>query len=284
MDVYRAGQYALGYRIPNVGLLRFQFIGSNRDVWRLGSIAAAGALKDDVRQLVAGVNRGDRAKNADVLEFAFLYDGYQGLRVDAGFKLPLEYETDIAFRVFDSIFYESNRPGVTSTGKGDDYTVKLPNVAALGASWTPSFLPALNIMTRFDLSFGGRIESKDSLYSIENGLIFGAWLTPSYKIIPNLTLGLDFGMDIHRGDKIIRFGMEYPEDWLAVTEYNDFGLAPWVELAVGGGKVRTGIVIMLPGSPRYKPDNTSAATVNSVTPKLLGDPVVSMPISVTYSF
>jgi hypothetical protein len=139
-------------------------------------------------------------------------------------------------------------------------------------------------MTRFDLSFGGKIESNDGLYSIENGLIFGAWLVPSYKIVPNLTLGLDLGMDIHSRDKIIRFGMEYPEEWLAVTEYNDFGLAPWVELAVGGGKLRTGIVVMLPGSPRYKPDNTSSATVNSVTPKFLGDPVVSIPISITYSF
>ncbi len=37
LDVYRSGQYALGYRIPDIGLFRFQYIGSNADVYRMDS-------------------------------------------------------------------------------------------------------------------------------------------------------------------------------------------------------------------------------------------------------
>jgi hypothetical protein len=279
-DVYRAGQYAIGYRIPNVGLARFQFIGSNRNVFRLDSLAAhTGSLVDIEKRLVAGIDRGDATKNGDVLEFAFLYDGLEGLKVDAGVKLPQQYTTKISFTVIEDLFMGYTQSGVNNPSKGNEYTVQLPNVVALGLNWTPSFLPELNIMSRFDFSFGGKIERADGLTSIENGYVFGAWFVPSYKIIPNLTLGFDFGMDLHGEDKMIRTGVPDSPALTAITGYTDFGLAPWVEMAMGGARARIGVVVMLPGSPRFKPD-----VHNKVTPKFLGDPVISLPISMTYSF
>jgi hypothetical protein len=285
LDVFRAGQYALGYRIPDIGLARFQFIGSNNELYRMESVGSntAHTRNDIVRRLVAGIDRGN---NGGMLEFAFMYDGYKGLRVDAGFKLPLEFETNLDIQVIPDIYVP--RLGFTVNGhkngrKGDTYAVQVPMIAALGASWTPGFLPDLNIMTRFDASFGGKIELKDAApsdrISLESGTIFSAWLVPSYKLNNIFTFGMDMGVDIHTGDTVFLNGAERSE-WTEVSTYNDFGLAPWMDLQLGGGRVRIGVVIMFPGSFRDKADGNSGY----VTPQFMGDPVISLPISVTYSF
>ena len=290
LDVYRAGQYAIGYQIPNIGLARFQFIGGNRNVWRLKSIADnIGRLVDDDKQLVVGVDRGDRTKNADKMEFAFLYDGLKGFKLDLGVKLPMEYETDNSFEVIQSIFYATSsgwllQPGVTPDKKKERYTVQMPKILALGLEWNPSFLSDLKIMARVDFSFGGKIEGgsktgNSGITKVESGYTLGAWFVPSYKISNALTFGLDFGIDIHDEDKITRDGYEYNPDITAVTKYTDLGFAPWIEINVGGGRLRTGVVMMFPGSPRYKADSN-----NRVTPLFLGDPVISIPISITYNF
>jgi hypothetical protein len=44
--------------------------------------------------------------------------------------------------------------------------------------------------------------------------------------------------------------------------------------------MRIGVVIMFPGSFRDKADGNAGY----VTPQFMGDPVISVPISVTYSF
>ena len=282
-DVYRAGQYAVGYRLPDIGLFRAQFIGNNRNVRRLDSIAQTGNLTDIEKTLITGIDRGDAQMNADVLEFAFLYDGYKDLRVDVGFKMPLEYDYDNTMTAIEDIFVGSTQKGEQNRIKGDTYTVQLAKVIALGVNWKPAFLSDLNIMTRIDYSFGRTIERSDGRTKVETGSSFGFWLVPSYQIIDNLTVGLDFGMEIKEEDSITKDSephpVDYPPEWTGITGHKDFGFAPWMEISVGGGKVRTGVVIMLPGSPRFKSDVN-----NKVTPKFLGDPVISVPISITYSF
>jgi len=293
MDVFKAGQYALGYRIPQVGLIRFQYLGNNRNVWRLRSLPS-GAIsdQDDVeRPLVTGIDGGTRLKNADVIEFAFLYDGdlngdgISDLKVDAGVKLPMEYTSTGVFEVIPTIYFGRPEGSLMST-KDEKYSVQLPTVVSLGINWTPSFHNELNIIARFDCSFGGKIEkiSAGNPSLNETGASFNAWLVPSYKVTPNIKVGLDLGMEIKQPDNLTRDGTQY-NDFLGFkeakpTEWNDFGLAPWVEVNVGGGKVRTGVVVMLPGSPRFKTDST-AGRVNY---KFKGDPVISIPISITYSF
>jgi len=277
--VFRAGQYAVGYRIPDVGLARVQFIGSNRNVFRINPITSSGITEGE-KQLVTGINRGDAQKNADTFEFAFLYDGIKGLKIDAGFKLPMEFKTKNTIIVVDDIFNGTIYHIDPDGKKNAEYTVQMPKRASLGINWTPSFLPDLNIQSRFDYSFGGKIVRSDEVTFKEEGTIFNFWLTPSYAVLPALKLGLDFGMEIKEEDKIRANGTDWGPDITKVTEWTDFGFAPWIELDVGGGKVRTGLVVMLPGIARYKNDSTSAR----VNPKFLGDPVFSIPISITYSF
>ena len=278
-DVYRAGQYSIGYRIPEVGLARFQYIGANRNVFRIKPITSSG-IEEDEKVLVLGIDRGDPQKSADTLEFAFLYDGLSGLKIDVGAKLPQEFKTKNTIVAIDDIFNGRTIHVDPDGKKTHEYTVQMPRRISAGINWTPSFLPELNIQTRFDYSFGGKIVREDERTSKEEGSIYNFWITPSYKVISALAVGLDFGMEIKEEDKIAYEGSAYAPDVTVVTQWTDFGFAPWFELAVGGGKVRAGVVVMLPGIARFKNDSTTGR----VNPKFLGDPVISIPISITYSF
>jgi hypothetical protein len=286
-DVYKAGQFAIGYKIPDIGLARFQFIGSNNDVWRMDSVGTISThTRDDIaKRLVTGI---DRSGNGGMLEAAFQYTGYKGLKVDIGYKFPLAYTTDQAITVVPPIYDPD--AGITVTGwtngkKTYDFIVQQPMVVALGANWTPNFLPNLTVLARFDCSFGGQISMKDPATPnddvwYKNGPIINVWLVPSYKLNNIFTLGLDIGIDVHTGDSAYIQGRDR-EEWKKVTSYNDFGVAPWTDIQLGGGRVRVGVVIMFPGSFRDKADGT---TGQYVTPKFMGDPVISVPVSITYSF
>jgi hypothetical protein len=277
-DVYKAIQIALGYRIPNVGLARFQFIGNNRNVFRWGE-RNAGVL-DLEKKLVTGLQTN---KDADIIEGAFLYDGLEGLKVDVGMKIPLVYTTKTNFIVYPRVVGSDGRvyEEIANANK-KEYKVQLPYVASLGLSWTPSFLDALNITMRTDLSFGGNLESEAEGVKVTNGYVMDFWLMPSYKLIEHLKVGVDMAVDIHGPDTLKITGRNPDPPRTAVSEYIDLGAGPWFELAVSGGRVRVGVVVMIPGSARYK--YNSGSTVYMYTPILTGEPVVSIPISFTYSF
>lgn len=277
-DVYKAMQIALGYRIPDVGLARFQFIGNNRNVFRW-SEQGAGIL-DLEKKLVTGLQTN---KDADVIEAAFLYDGLKGLQVDLGVKIPLEYTTKTNFIVYQRVMgSDGNVYQEEANANHREYTVQLPYVVALGVSWTPSFLSDLTVAARADLSFGGNIESKEDGKKVTNGMSMNLWLMPSYTIISNIKVGVDIALDVHSADTLKINGQNPIAARTDVAEYIDFGIGPWFELNVGGGRVRTGVVVMIPGSARYK-YNAGYSTF-TYSPILTGDPVVSIPISFTYNF
>jgi hypothetical protein len=277
-DVFKAMQIALGYRIPGVGLARFQFIGNNRNVFRWGE-QNTGVL-DLEKKLVTGLQTN---KDADIIEGAFLYDGLEGLRVDLGMKIPLEYTTKTNFIVYprvigsDGAKYEE----IPNANKSE-YTVQLPYVVSMGVSWTPSFLDTLNIIMRADFSFGGIIESEAEGIKVTNGSVMNFWFMPSYQLFTHFKVGVDMAMDIHGLDTLRISGRNPEPSRTAVSEYIDFGIGSWFELAVGGGRVRTGVVVMIPGSARYRYNSGSTAYI--YTPIFTGEPVVSVPISITYSF
>ncbi len=160
--------------------------------------------------------------------------------------------------------------------------MQLPYVAALGVSWTPSFLPELNVIARVDATFGGTIDSDEDGRSVKNGMIFDAWLMPSYAITPNIKVGIDIAVDIHGLDTLKITGENPVPARTEVSEFIDYGFGPWFELAGGGARARLGVVMMIPGSARYK--TNPGNTYMKYSPILTGEPVVSIPISLTYSF
>lgn len=277
-DVYKAMQIALSYRIPNAGLARVQFIGNNRDVFRWAE--QGGGKVNTETKLVTGLQTN---KNADIIEAAFLYDGLEGLQMDIGGKIPLLYTTKADFIVYPRVMGTDGKvyqEEANSTHR--EYTVQMPYVAALGVSWTPSFLNALNITFRADFSFGGKIESDEAGIQVTNGPIIDVWLMPSFDVAPYIKAGVDIAFDIHTADTLIIKGQKPIPERTNSQEYIDFGIGPWLELGVGGGRVRTGVVVMIPGTPRYK--YNASYSLLTYSPILTGDPVVSIPVSVTYSF
>ncbi|MDR0877405.1 MAG: hypothetical protein LBN21_05085 [Treponema sp.] len=277
-DVYKAMQIALGYRIPDVGFARFQFIGNNRNAWRWANQSGSGV--DQETKLVTGI----RTSNADVIEGAFLYDGLEGLVLDVGMKLPLKYTTTNDILIYEHVV-KSDGTGVyaaESNPNHKEYTVQEPLVAALGVSWTPAFLDALNITARIDGFFGGAKQSDADGKEVKDGLRLDFWFMPSYVIFPNFKVGVDVALDIHKANELKKTGIPVPDEQMELTEYTDFGIGPWIDLGVGGGHVKIGVVIMIPSSPRYA--YVPSSDTNKYPPRFNGDPVISVPISFTYSF
>jgi hypothetical protein len=299
LDVYKAAQIGLAYRLPEIGMIRAQFIGNNRNVLRWieeNNQVQYGQNGQGIEtKLMRGLNNN---RDADVIEGAFLLDGVKGIVIDVGAKIPLEFTTNTQFVIYDQVLLPDvpatqeeggAQAGVQST-RGRDYTIQMPYSLAIGARWNPSFFDRLTLTARVDISFGGHIEG--DVYEVATGYNVNAWLMPAFKILDNVTAGIDLAIDTHGEDTFKLNGKTDKEQGVLhnrteASVYTDFGIGPWVELQVGGGRIRTGVTIMLPDSPRYK--YVRSATGSSQTnieysPLFTGDPVISVPISFTYSF
>jgi hypothetical protein len=221
-------------------------------------------------------------RDYDVVQGAFLFNMIKGLAVDLGMTIPFKYTTT-------SETYEVYPRVVGSDGKAyepisnqnkNEYEIQEPYVLAAAASWSPFFLNDLNITARIDVSFGGKKESPDNK-TVETGSALNVWLMPSYTL-GVWKLGLDIGMESHEKDVLWQKGINPNKAITDVSKYADFGFALWGELGFQGGRFRTGCSIMFPGSERYS-FNADSATYK-YSPKYSGNPVISIPISFTYSF
>jgi hypothetical protein len=280
-DVYKAIHIGLGYKIPQIGFFRMQFIGNTRQELRK-------SIQTNIMEgttLVEGLNK---SSDADVLEMAFQLTLVEGLDFDLGAKIPFAYETDTEFQIYPGVVYKNESDVLTYKPeklniKGKMMNVQRPFVVALGAVWTPSFLDGLRVMARGDISLGGTLEDPDpSVFRLKYGAVINAYLVPSYRVLPNFTVGLDFGVQVHTGDTWIEDEEFINEKLVEVSKYTDIGFGPWVELDVGGGRIKTGIMFMMPGSARYQYD--AGNTQNKISAIYTGDPVITIPISFTYSF
>jgi hypothetical protein len=271
-DVYKGMQIGLGYKIPEIGFVRFQFIGNKRnqlvpDYTNRGF--ANGQLVWD------GLSKNS---DADVIEGAVSFTRVSGLHAEAGVKIPLAYTTDVAFVEYPALH---PNPAVVTVDT-DERTVQRPASLALGANWTPSFFSNFNIIARFDFSFGGQIEEAGH-HLLKFGNDMGIWLLASYRITERLKAGIDVGMEIKEKDEWQQPIGRPRQERTAGSDYTDFGIGPWVELNLGGGRIRTGPMIIFPGSERYIWISGNS-TGYEFRPAFTGEPVVSFPIAFTYNF
>jgi hypothetical protein len=280
LDVFRAMQISLGWKIPDIGLARVQFIGNNRAVYRWGEIGNSAGIVNVEKKLAVGLNTN---RESDVIQGAFLFDRIKGLVVDLGVTVPLQYTTSSEnFEVYSRVVGSDGKvyEPISNPNKYE-YTVQEPYVIAVAGSWQPFFLSGLSITARSDISFGGKKESADNK-TVETGYQVNLWLMPSYAINEVWKAGVDAGIDIHGEDTLWQKGISPNKAITDVSKYTDFGFAAWGELGFQGGRFRFGCSVMFPGSERYSFNNDSATYKYS--PKYSGDPVVSIPISFTYSF
>jgi hypothetical protein len=280
LDVYKAMQFAIGWKIPDVGLARVQFIGNNRVVNRWGEIGNSAGIVNVEKSLVIGMNTN---RDSDVIQAAFMFDRFDGIKVDLGVTIPLKYTTKSEYlEIYPRVVGTDKKPYEPITNKNKhDYEVQDPYVIAGAFSWTPFFLSNLNITLRGDFSFGGAKESDSDGKKVETGHDLGIWFMPSYAI-RNWKVGLDIGMENHGLDKLTQKGVNPNKAVTDVSKFTDFGMAVWGELGFSGGRFRFGVSMMFPGSERYS-YNADSATYK-YSPKYTGDMVFSIPISYTYSF
>ncbi len=270
-DVYKGMQIGIGYKIPEIGFARAQFIGNKRK--QLVPDYSWNALTKG--QLVwDGLSKNS---DADIIEAAFTYTQIDGLIAEAGVKLPQQYTTDVGFEEYPALMPNPAVP----TADAEERIVQRPVTLALGADWTPSFFDALNIIARFDFSFGGQIEEKEH-HLVKFGSVAGIWVFASYKITDNVKAGVDFGMEIKEKDEWQQPIGRPRLDRMTGSDYTDFGIGPWIELSFGGGRIRTGAMIIIPGSERYIWVNDNSLGYE-FQPIFSGKPVVSFPISFTYN-
>jgi hypothetical protein len=278
LDVYKAMQFALGWKIPEIGLARVQFIGNNRAVMRWSEIGNSAGIANVERRLAIGMNVN---RDSDMIQGAFLFEGIKGLKVDLGATIPLEYTTKSkSMEVYPRVVGSDGKPHDPIINENEDeYRIQNPYVIAGAASWTPSFLPDLNITARADVSFGGKKEGESK--TVETGYDVNVWFMPSYTL-GVWKAGIDLGMEMHGKDTLIQKGIAPDKTITAVSQYTDYGFAVWGELGFIGGRIRAGCSVMLPGSERYSYNSSSATYKYSA--KYTGDPVIAIPISFTYSF
>jgi hypothetical protein len=216
---------------------------------------------------------------ADVVQIAFQFNRIEDINVEVGAKIPFKFTTNVAFEAYPAI----NPLSPINNTKFDEMTVQLPYEAAMAAtySWNNFY-----ILIRADFSFGGKTEGQlQTIKFINHGLTLNAWINPSYKILDMFRAGIDMGMELHTLDTI-----ENPEghtSGIGDSNHLDFGIGPWAELILGGGTLRGGVMVMLPGSPRwsYKTGalDQAAGETSRFKETFTGDPVISIPISFTYS-
>ncbi|MDR0720571.1 MAG: hypothetical protein LBF78_13110 [Treponema sp.] len=263
LDVYKAIQIGLGYTIPTIGFFRAQFIGNNR----AELLYLYGSRTPTDRKLMEGLTKN---RDADVVELAFSFTMIEDLTVELGAKLPFKFETDAAIELYPALY-----PIIpTITANLRDSALQLPCSFALGAVYA---LNDFNILARVDLSMGGQTE-QINVVTFDYGMTLNFWLNPSYRIYGACTVGLDIGMEMHTKDTktTLLNGKEPIEN----SEYFDFGFGPWVEKDLGGGSIKLGLMVMFPGTDRYSYDRTRTP---SFIQTFSTDPVISIPISITYS-
>lgn len=278
LDVYKAMQFAVGWKIPEVGLARVQFIGNNKAVFRWSEIGNSAGIVNVEKKLAIGMNTN---RDCNILQGAFLFDRYKDIKVDLGVTIPFKYTTGSkSFEIYPRVVGKDGKPYNPITNEnGDKYEVQESYIIAAAASWTPFFLSDLNIIARGDVSFGRKIEGESK--TVKTGDSYNIWLMPSY-VIGTWKTGVDLGMEIRGSDRLIRKGIPPNKNITDVSKYTDFGFALWGELGFAGGRMRAGCSVMFPGSARYS--YTERSATYKYSPKYTGDPVVAIPISFTYSF
>jgi hypothetical protein len=272
VDVYKAIHAGIAYTIPEIGFARAQFIGNNRSKLR----RPTDNKNPEGQYLVEGLSKNG---DADIIEAAFRFTGIEGFNADLGVKIPLEFETDTSLNIYPPLY--PNEP-IINPASGQTVAVQRPYSIALGLTYTPEFFNNLSILTQVGLSFGGWVKNEKS-YKITQGFDISAWVNPSYCFWEGFQAGFDMGFEYHAGDTYTNILGKIQPQLTNGSEYFDFGIGPWVELSFLGGRIRTGIMVMIPGNERYEYSGRKNANESPFIPLFSGEPVISIPIAVTYN-
>jgi hypothetical protein len=163
-------QVGVGYTIPDIGLVRVQYVGANASF---------------TNAISAGVVSGGYGIVTPRIEAAFALTAVQGLTLDIGGKIPLPLNLD-SVNTWNAIDYTWEYMGTDTDAKA-----QAPYQVSLGAIYKAD---ALTITGRVDAKFGGSYDDGVSgSEPIKLGPEVNFHLFPTYDI-GIVVLGLDFGL------------------------------------------------------------------------------------------
>jgi hypothetical protein len=161
--VYERIQFAAGYTIPGIGLVRAQYLGDN-----------------------VTLNTTTGTGTTPRIEAAFALTAVPGLTLDIGGKVPLPIKGD-AVKTWNGTDFKWE----DTTKTDDKSTLQLPYQVSAGASYKAD---ALTLTGRVDAKVGGSFDTGvDGSKPIEVGPEVNFHLFPTYDI-GIVVLGLDFGL------------------------------------------------------------------------------------------
>ena len=295
MRAYQKTQIAVGYKIPDIGLARFQFVGANPNV---------AADWDDLESIPY-----TSAINAMRLEAAFRLQAVEGLDLDIGFKYPLpfnesavkgwnakdkKWDSDYAIPAKDrkAPGYKWDKdteswvldPGTTTGTPASaipDGTYQAPMTLGVGIIYKTGAFRVDGIITS---NFGGKFDIKDEAV-IKMGPDLNIHFWPTYNLGPvsslgNVTLGVDLGFWWKGTQKIEPAMAGAPT--IEIKNGIMVGGGVFGTFAYAGGSVNIGLALSVPTKIGETPDPTAADPDNM---KDLKSPMVfSIPIMFSYSF
>ena len=235
-DAWARVQVGAGYVIPDIGHLRFQYLGErpwHRRIEEPGSLDAYGnapgattaardnaAIAQDIFWHNFDTSFTSNITNYKRFEVAFALTMVQGMVLDIGAKIPLPEKVTLSQFSLSELGY--NRHTILNGA-----TYKAPMQVNFG--WQMGF-GDIGMRAFFMSQFlGGRTGGGDD--KIEYGPKFNVQLVPSYNLGNNMLVGMHIGMEAKLQDK---YGSNLKNN------YFDVGFGPWVRIDLGKGFLRVG--------------------------------------------
>jgi len=204
-DVWRRIQAAAAYEIPNIGLLRVQYLGVKPMV-TISRISDE--VLTDTNQLLYSYMFDTFSITASRIEAAFALTAVPGLTLDIGGKFPIQFKDwdrgtlNIFEKEDESLMdaiYQSYRRG---------FVWQAPYQASIGIKYTPSGLEPLELAGRVDAIFGGFIRgyaNEVNLSPVINAHIWPSWGFSFARVI--LNAGFEYiGAAYDRNGQVIGTG------------------------------------------------------------------------------
>jgi hypothetical protein len=309
-SVYSQFQLAAGYTIPNIGVVRVQFLGADKDTHQnvfSGASAPGTPHKNRIQGGISGTQFVG-IPQGHLIQTAFNLTAVQGLNLDFGFGIPLVYTVGARNDAFYNVSQAPDTVGIDALGNivvipgnvsstvngryrdvagGDSTTYQAPLNLSLGAEYKTG---DLGVWFRTDFFFGGYIQQDD-----EKQYYPVAWdfhVKPYYKIGDIGTVGLDFGFDAYGNVNMLKDKVavnDSGEDKTLKGGIHTVGFGLWLQKSIGGGTLTTGLaykvinkVDSFYGRYRTDPANNEYAGLRSSEMKELG--VFSIPVVFELSF
>jgi len=173
--VFARTQFALGYQIPDIGLIRAQYVGSTPS---FNPAAYLNASTDSPEVVI----------NAARIEAAFQLTMVPGLNLDLGFKLPLTISQDsIKGWVSPQEVLPTNDDWGWIAPDDSNWNARAPLGFSVGAVYNMS---PIMLNARVDSRFAGKLDWVEPNAEMNLPLLLNFQLWPTYDLGDGLILGL----------------------------------------------------------------------------------------------